>query len=59
MKDIDQDNMQELADVHAILIQKLLETGRLPEAKHIAASLEIAPSELTERLNWLYCSMPT
>jgi DNA-binding Lrp family transcriptional regulator len=53
MKDIDQTSMQELADVHAILIQKLLETGRLPEARHIATSLNITPSELTERLNRL------
>jgi hypothetical protein len=53
MKDIDQNSMQELANVHAILIQKFLETGRLPEARHIAASLDIARSELTERLNRL------
>ena len=53
MKDIDQDGMQGLADVHAIMIQRFLETGRLPEAKHIAASLDIALSELTERLNRL------
>ena len=53
MKDVDQDGMQGLADVHAIMIQRFLETGRLPEAKHIAASLDIALSELTERLNRL------
>jgi hypothetical protein len=53
MKEINQDGMQGLADLHAILIQQLLETGRLPEARHIAASLEITPSELTERLNRL------
>src|SRR5580700_10914087 len=35
------------------MIQRFLETGRLPEAKHIAASLDIALSELTERLNRL------
>jgi hypothetical protein len=53
MRDVDQDGMQGLADVHAIMIQRFLETGRLPEAKHIAASLDIALSELTERLNRL------
>jgi len=53
MKDIDQNSMQELANVHAILIQKFLETGRLPEARHIAASLDITRLELTERLNRL------
>ena len=50
---IKQDGAQQLADVHAALIQRFLSEGYLPAMEHIASSLEISPQELTSRLSEL------
>ncbi|GAA3766092.1 hypothetical protein GCM10022270_27600 [Terriglobus aquaticus] len=44
---------QQLADVHAALIQQFLTAGNLPSMDRIASSLQITALELTKRLNAL------
>ena len=50
---IEQDGAQQLADVHAALVQRFLSVGYLPAMEHIASSLEITQQELTSRLSEL------
>ena len=50
-KEIEKDDAQQLADVHAVLIQQFLAAGFLPDMKLIASSMRISPDKLTKRLN--------
>lgn len=56
MHTANESRIQELADVHAKLIQMFLETGRLGSSEEIAASLHVTSSELTQRLDELSSS---
>jgi hypothetical protein len=51
MQNIDEGNLQGLADVHANLIQSFLRDGRLADMEEAATALDITAQELTKRLN--------
>ncbi|WP_263385746.1 alkylmercury lyase family protein [Granulicella arctica] len=47
------DQEQHLADVHAVIVQQLLESGRSPHPELIAQLLQITSQDLSDRLNRL------
>lgn len=47
------DGPQQLADVHAIIVQQLLENGRPPQSRQVASLLKISPQDLAHRLDRL------
>lgn len=52
-EELENQEAQQLADVHAIIVQQLLETGRPPLSRQIASLLNISPQDLAHRLDRL------